>query len=120
LTEARERFTETIDAFPNHGFSLNNLAWLLATEEPKDLSKAELYARRAIETDPQMATFHDTLGTIYLEQGQWRSAIAELELALSQSPIPNRIKIHGKLARAYEAVGDSTLASMHRERSVRK
>jgi len=120
LTEARARFTETIDAFPNHGFSLNNLAWLLATEEPKDLSKAELYARRAIETDPQMATFHDTLGTIYLEQGQWRSAIAELELALSQSPIPNRIKIHGKLARAYEAVGDSTLASMHRERSVRK
>lgn len=117
IPQAREKLMETIDAFPKHGFSLNNLAWILATEEPRDLVQAEVYARRAIETDPQAATFHDTLGTIHLEQNLWTAAIAELELALALTPTPNRTKIHGKLARAYEAVGDTALALMHRQQS---
>ncbi|MFM8263116.1 MAG: tetratricopeptide repeat protein [Pirellula sp.] len=118
VAQSIEKLQANIDAFPNHGYSLNNLAWLLATQEPKDLEKAKLYAQRAIATDPQMATFHDTLGTIFIELKDWRSAIAELELALAQSPAQSRIKIHAKLARAYEAIGDQVLASLHRERSM--
>ena len=119
LAQSIEKLRANIDAFPNHGYSLNNLAWLLATQEPKDLDKAKLYAQRAISTDPQMATFHDTLGTIFIELKDWRSAIAELELALAQSPAQSRIKIHAKLAKAYEAIGDQVLASLHRERSTK-
>lgn len=119
IPQSIEKLQANIDAFPNHGYSLNNLAWLLATQEPKDLDKAKLYAQRAIATDPQMATFHDTLGTIFIELKDWRSAIAELELALAQSPAQSRIKIHVKLAKAYEAIGDQTLASLHRERSIK-
>lgn len=119
LGQARAKLQETIDAFPDHGLSLNNLAWLLATEEPKDLEKAKSFAQRAIATNPQVATFHDTLGTIHLELGDWRSAVEELEIALSQTPMPNRAKIHEKLAKAYSAIGDQALASLHRERSAK-
>ena len=119
VAQSIEKLQANIDAFPNHGYSLNNLAWLLATQEPKDLDKAKLYAQRAISTDPQMATFHDTLGTILIELKDWRSAIAELELALAQSPAQSRVKIHAKLAKAYEAIGDQVLASLHRERSTK-
>jgi tetratricopeptide (TPR) repeat protein len=117
IAESIEKLQANIGEFPDHGYSLNNLAWLLATHEPKDLEKAKLYAQRAIATDPQLATFHDTLGTIFIEQKDWRSAIAELELALSQSTSQSRIKIHAKLAKAYEAIGDQALASLHRERA---
>jgi uncharacterized protein HemY len=117
IAESIEKLQANIGEFPDHGYSLNNLAWLLATHEPKDLEKAKLYAQRAIATDPQLATFHDTLGTIFIEQKDWRSAIAELELALAQSTSQSRIKIHAKLAKAYEAIGDQALASLHRERA---
>ena len=117
ISEAMQKLQTTIDSFPEHGLSLNNLAWLLATQDPQDLERARSYAQRAIATNPKMATFHDTLGTILLELNDWRSAIAELELALSQTPIQKRSKIHAKLARAYESIGDRTLATLHRERS---
>lgn len=116
-TEAIAKLQANIEAFPEHGYSLNNLAWLLATQEPKDLERAKQYAQRAIAADPQTATFHDTLGTVFMELKDWRSAIAELELALAQSPIPSRMKIHAKLANAYDSIGDQALADLHRERS---
>ncbi|MFM8570598.1 MAG: hypothetical protein ACKOAU_03275, partial [Pirellula sp.] len=117
LSEARDKLQETIQAFPEHGLSLNNLAWLFATEEPKDLPRAKSYAEKAIATDPQIATYHDTLGTIYMELRDWRAAITELEFALAQTPPQGRLKIHGKLAKAYESIGEQTLATLHRQQS---
>jgi tetratricopeptide (TPR) repeat protein len=117
LSEARDKLQETIQAFPEHGLSLNNLAWLFATEEPKDLPRAKSYAEKAIATDPQIATYHDTLGTIYMELSDWRAAITELEFALAQTPPQGRLKIHGKLAKAYESIGEQTLATLHRQQS---
>jgi tetratricopeptide (TPR) repeat protein len=119
-TEAREKLQEAVDAFPDHGLSLNNLAWLLGNQEPRDLEKAKALARRAVASDPRMGTFHDTLGTIFLELKDWRAAIQELELALAQTPIEARSKIHAKLAIGYEAVGEASLATMHKDRSGSK
>lgn len=114
--EARRKLQDAVEAFPDHGLSLNNLAWLLATQEPKDLQQAKRFALQAVASNPTIATFHDTLGTIHIELEDWRSAIAELELALAQTPINARAKIHAKLATAYDSVGDPTLAKLHRER----
>jgi tetratricopeptide (TPR) repeat protein len=119
-SEAREKLQQAVDAFPDHGLSLNNLAWLLGNHEPRDLEKAKELAMRAVASDPRMGTFHDTLGTIYLELKDWRSAIQELELALAQTPIEARPKIHAKLAIGYEAVGEASLAAMHKDRSGSK
>ncbi len=119
-SEAREKLQQAVDAFPDHGLSLNNLAWLLGNHEPRDLEKAKELAMRAVASDPRMGTFHDTLGTIYLELKDWRSAIQELELALAQTPIEARPKIHAKLAIGYEAVGEASLAAMHKDRTGSK
>jgi tetratricopeptide (TPR) repeat protein len=119
-SEAREKLQQAVDAFPDHGLSLNNLAWLLGNHEPRDLEQAKELALRAVASDPRMGTFHDTLGTIYLELKDWRSAIQELELALAQTPIEARSKIHAKLAIGYEAVGEASLAAMHKDRTGSK
>ena len=119
-SEAREKLQEAVDAFPDHGLSLNNLAWLLGNYEPRDLEKAKELAMRAVESDPRVGTFHDTLGTIHMEFKDWQSAIQELELALAQTPIGARSKIHAKLAIGYEAVGQASLAAMHKDRSGSK
>ncbi|MCY3005131.1 MAG: tetratricopeptide repeat protein [Planctomycetota bacterium] len=114
-SEAKQKLHEAIKAFPDHGPSLNNLAWLLANEEPRDLDQAKELAQRAVASDPQMGNFHDTLGTIFLELKDWRSAIQELELALAQTPVNARSKIHAKLAISYEAIGETSLAAMHKD-----
>lgn len=114
---ARAKLQETVEAFPDHGLSLNNLAWLLANQDPKDLVQALDYAQRAVATNPGIATFHDTLGTIHLEGRNWPAAIAELELALAQTPMNTRGKIHAKLAQAYEAIGDPALSDLHLQKS---
>jgi tetratricopeptide (TPR) repeat protein len=119
-SEAREKLQAAVDAFPDHGLSLNNLAWLLGNHEPRDLEKAKELAMRAVASDPRMGTFHDTLGTIYMELKDWRAAIQELELALAQTPNEARSKIHAKLAIGYEAVGEASLAAMHKDRSGSK
>jgi Tfp pilus assembly protein PilF len=62
-----------------------------------------------------MGNFHDTLGTIFLELKDWRSAIQELELALAQTPARARSKIHAKLAVSYEAIGEASLSAMHKD-----
>jgi tetratricopeptide (TPR) repeat protein len=119
-SEAREKLQEAVDAFPDHGLSLNTLAWLLGNYEPRDLEKAKELAMRAVESDPRVGTFHDTLGTIHMELKDWQSAIQELELALAQTPIEARSKLHAKLAIGYEAVGQASLAAMHKDRSGSK
>jgi tetratricopeptide (TPR) repeat protein len=114
-SEAKQKLYEAVKAFPEHGPSLNNLAWLLANEEPRDLDQARAFAQRAVVADPQMGNFHDTLGTIFLELKDWRSAIQELELALAQTPARARSKIHAKLAVSYEAIGEASLSAMHKD-----
>jgi len=118
LAEARKKLQDAVEEFPDHGLSLNNLAWLLATQNPMDLEQAKRFAQRAVATNPAIATFHDTLGTIHIALEDWRSAIAELELALAQTPVNARSKIHAKLATAYESIGDPTLANLHRQRGA--
>jgi Tfp pilus assembly protein PilF len=93
---------------------------LLGNYEPRDLEKAKELAMRAVESDPRVGTFHDTLGTIHMELKDWQSAIQELELALAQTPIEARSKLHAKLAIGYEAVGQASLAAMHKDRSGSK
>lgn len=115
--DARAELEQAIDKFPGHGLSLNNLAWLLATKEPKDIARAKNLAQRAIETNSDIPTYRDTLGAILLESNEVPQAIEQLESALARTPATERYKLHEKLSKAYGLIGNDQLAKLHQEKS---
>ena len=90
---------------------MNNLAWLLAHQDNPDLPRALELARTANKLSPR-PEIHDTIGTILLLMGKDREAIVELETALRG--LPDNAELHGKLADAYEKLGEQELARIHR------
>jgi Tfp pilus assembly protein PilF len=90
---------------------LNNLAWILATQQKPDLEHALALAEnaKALSNDPE---FSATLGTILFRLGRHREAVKELEIATAA--FPRRTRIHEELAMCYEKLGDAGLAKLHR------
>lgn len=117
IEDAKQELEAALEQYPEHGLSLNNLAWLLATREPKDIPRAKSLAKRAIATNEQIATYRDTLGAILLESNEIPEAIEQLESALARTAPSERYKLHQKLARAYGALGNESLAKLHRDKS---
>jgi tetratricopeptide (TPR) repeat protein len=117
IDDAKEDLETALKLKPDHGSSLNNLAWLLATREPRDVQRAKLLARKAIETNEQIATYRDTLGAILLESNEIPEAIEQLESALARTAARERYKLHQKLARAYGMLGNERLAKLHQDKS---
>ena len=84
---------------PNFTVVLNNLAWVLAHQDPPDLERALELASQAVKQSPNEGLYHDTLGTIYLKQEKYEDAAAELQLALPS--VDNPIAVSKKLVTVY-------------------
>jgi predicted O-linked N-acetylglucosamine transferase (SPINDLY family) len=69
--------------------------------------------QQLIKKDPTSIDAHYHLGNIYLQQGQVEDAIAIYRVAINLLPTSSRIPIFYKLATAYRAVGNQTLASLY-------
>ena len=95
---------------------VNNLAWILANDENPDLERALELARTAVDRAPDNPRFRDTLGTVLMKQSQYEKAISEFQRAING--IPNRSKVHSKLAFCYLALGMTDLAELHRAKSI--
>lgn len=80
---------------PKFTIVLNNLAWVLAHEDPPDLERALELALQAVQQSPNDGRYHDTLGTVYLKQEKYKDAAAEFQLALVgvEDPIAVRKKL---------------------------
>jgi tetratricopeptide (TPR) repeat protein len=102
---------------------LNNLAWLLATEEENpDLNRALELVNKAIEAEPKNTQFLDTRGTIYMLMERWEDALADLGQVNSSNPERNveksvKSETHRKLAKIYDSLGISDLAEVHRKQA---
>lgn len=110
--EAVESFKAIIQLNPNDAVSLNNLAYLLATEL-KQPAEALEYAERAQTVAPDNATLLDTLGTVLLAFDPPRYADAEraLRRAVSLGRSPDELlpaNLH--LAQALLGQGSQTQA----------
>jgi tetratricopeptide (TPR) repeat protein len=84
LPEAIRRLSDLVSQYPqNPGIDL-----LLARAylETKDLSKAEVSARRALSLDPQLQDVHAVLAAIHSGQGQNSHAAAEWKAEIDASP----------------------------------
>lgn len=107
----RQSFTQD----PNMAVVSNNLAFLLANMAVPELDEAYELATQAVNQNPKMPDFRDTLGTVLMKQGRFVEAIAEFELALAS--ISNKKPVHQKLAAIYEQMGQANLAKLHAEKA---
>jgi Tfp pilus assembly protein PilF len=107
----------SLELAPSQHLVKNNLAWLLSKRTPPELDRALMLSQSAIELAPNIPTYHDTLGSIFLLRGEYPDAVIELERALVGMPEAQRKNVHEKLATAYRALGNTELADMHAARS---
>ncbi|MFN6311520.1 MAG: tetratricopeptide repeat protein [Planctomyces sp.] len=91
---------------------LNNVADAIAESAEPDLEKALSLVQEAFRFLPDQPHLFDTRGKIYLKQGQLKLAIADFERALAEPEL--RPAVHAKLAEAWEKLGDSQKAALHR------
>ena len=90
----------------------NNLAWLLAHKEQPELDQALKLAEGVVSQFPD-PRFRDTLATILMKKGDLDRALVEFEKTLPL--IANKQSVHQKIAEIYSAIGNETLAKLHRE-----
>lgn len=94
----------------------NNLAWLLAERNPPQMERAIRLAEEAVASLPNSPNYRDTLGTILFQNGDMDRAITELERALPNMPNEEKKKIYARLAKAYDSIGNASLAETYRAR----
>ena len=66
-------YGQALDADPNNALALNTYANALAERETR-LAEARAMAQRAVDLDPENASFLDTLGWIYVKLKQYAEA----------------------------------------------
>jgi len=111
--EATAAFARVVELAPNSAMALNNLAWLLRDEDPK---QALAYAEQAaqITSDPRVM---DTLGVLLLNQGANDRAVSVLQEASKKRPDMLTIRYH--LAQAQAQQGDRLQASKELRRILK-
>lgn len=99
-------YRDVLRVQPDNVLALNNLAWLLG--ERGELQEAITMAERANSLLQGNAMVQDTLGALYLKQGDGARALPLLDQAAAAAPKDPTIRLH--LAQALVATGDKARA----------
>jgi protein O-mannosyl-transferase len=109
-SEAIAHYRETLRFIPDHAATLNELAWILATDPDSSLrsgAEAVTLAQRACElTRRQQAAFLTTLSAAYAETGRYPDAIATAQTAVTLARAAGQTKIAAQdeeLLKLYQA-----------------
>lgn len=105
--EARKLYQGVLKTRPDNTTALNNLAFLLA-DTGGDLDEALKLAKQAMDKAPGVPSYLDTLGYIYLKQGQRDSALQTFNSLVRKNPLVAVYRYH--LGMALVAKGDKTEA----------
>ena len=108
-TEACASYEAALQYAPNHSLVLNNYAYLLA-QEGNDLEKAEQMSRKAIEAEPNNATYLDTYAWVLYKLKRYKEALTYIEQALSNDTQPSDV--------LYEHAGDISLRAGHKAKAL--
>ncbi|MBS02617.1 MAG: hypothetical protein CMQ24_07920 [Gammaproteobacteria bacterium] len=95
-TNARSIYEGVIQASPNAVIALNNLAWIYLDS---NLEAAASVAKRAYDLAGTNGDVVDTYGSVLLQQGKVREAVAILEEAVKLAPDNEEIRGHLETAR---------------------
>lgn len=97
---AIEYFKKAIELNPADHSSMNNLAWVFATQRIR-LEEGIALSRRSLRLNPNSPTYLDTLAELYFALGDVEQAIKIIRQAIAQDPDQPELRAHlrGQLAR---------------------
>jgi tetratricopeptide (TPR) repeat protein len=101
--EAKAMYEAALKLQPSHLGAGNNLAYLLASES-QSLDRARALAEGCVKAKPEDPGYLDTLGLVYLRQGQKAQAVDALQRSVRLNPRVGLHQLH--LAQALRAAGD--------------
>ena len=110
----------------NAVFAANNLAWLYAIYGKGNIDEAVRLAQSAVQSNPEVPSFADTLGWVYYKKGlyaaaaeQLKKAVAVDETAARKNNITPSPVFHYHLGAALAAKGDKAGARREIESALR-
>ena len=83
IAQAIEQYREVVKLEPKHADALNNLAWYLREQNPKEALEL---ARLAVTVNPDRAPLLDTLALVESDAGNHQEALRFIKRAVAASP----------------------------------
>ncbi|PYS85875.1 MAG: hypothetical protein DMF70_03380, partial [Acidobacteria bacterium] len=82
IDAAIDNYRKALAQDGNATFAANNLAWLYAVYGKGNLDEAVRLAQSAVQTNPEVPSFVDTLGWVYYKKGLYAAAAEQLKKAV--------------------------------------
>jgi tetratricopeptide (TPR) repeat protein len=76
-----DNYRKALSLDQNSTFAANNLAWLYAIHGKGNLDEAVRLAQSAVQSNPEVSSFVDTLGWVYYKKGLYSVAAEQLRKA---------------------------------------
>ena len=83
IDAAIDNYRKALAKDENAVFAANNLAWLYAEYGKGNIDEAVRLAQAAVQTNPGVPSFADTLGWVYYKKGLYAAAAEQLKKAIS-------------------------------------
>ncbi|HEV8589388.1 MAG TPA: tetratricopeptide repeat protein [Pyrinomonadaceae bacterium] len=126
IDAAIENYRKALAIDQNSIFAANNLAWLYALYGKGNLDEAVRLAQSAVQANPEVSSFVDTLGWVYYKKGLYGAATEQLKKAVSVDEIAARRNngtpsptYHYHLGAALAAKGEKAAARREIENALR-
>lgn len=112
---SRKFLEDAVASNPKNGEAVLQLVWLLLEDDEPDYPRIEKLLQQSLDTcAPQFrADLNHQLGEVHVGKKKWTKAIIVLEQSLAGAS--DKRRVHGLLAQAYTAVGQSGMAEGHRK-----
>lgn len=110
VKEAIKFWEIAIKQDPTNYLAINNLALVLAKDQPDNLDRPFQMLNQAVEAQPNNPELYDSLGELYLLANRPKDAINKLEKAIKLDQ--NRINTREMLVKAYQAADMEDMAQV--------
>jgi len=126
IDAAIDNYRKALSLDQNATFAANNLAWLYAIHGKGNLDEAVRLAQSAVQANPEVSSFVDTLGWVYYKKGLYGAAAEQLRKAVTvdesaarqNDGIPSPT-YHYHLGAALAAKGDKAAARREIESALK-
>ncbi|HEX6715647.1 MAG TPA: tetratricopeptide repeat protein [Pyrinomonadaceae bacterium] len=123
---AADNYRKALEKDPNAVIAANNLAWLYAVTGKGNLEEAIRLAQGAVQKNPNVAGFVDTLGWVYYKKAIYPAAVEQLRKAVALNEAEARANnlapsasYHYHLGMALMAKGDKEEARSELQTAIR-
>jgi tetratricopeptide (TPR) repeat protein len=123
---AADNYRKALEKDPNSVIAANNLAWLYAVTGKGNLDEAVRLAQGAVQKNPNVAGFIDTLGWVYYKKNLHTAAVEQLRKAVSLNEAQSRAAntapsaaYHYHLGMALKGKGDREESRRELETAIR-